>query len=85
MIIARINQSKVTAAERLTNTPEKLALSLLLLLFSQDELSKWNCSKPMRSDIKQLDAERLWAIKCNYTNSVHVEHYKPFLPDFRSH
>ena len=38
---------------------------LLSFLFTQDELSKGNCSKPMRFDIEQLNAERLWPIKCN--------------------
>ena len=60
-----VHQSEVQAVERRSSeTPERLALGLLLLLFTSEELSTGNCTKPVRKDIKQLDAERLWAIRC---------------------
>ena len=61
VVLLGVPQAKILEAERLTDTPEKLALALLL---TQEELSQGNCTKPMRSDIQQLDSERLWAIKC---------------------
>ncbi len=39
-------------------------MSLLLLLFTLEEIQKGNCTKPVRGDIVQLDMNRLWAIKC---------------------
>ena len=64
VVLPGVPQAKILEAERLTDTPEKLALALLLILFTQEELSQGNCTKPMRADIQQLDSERLWAIKC---------------------
>ena len=64
VVLPGVHQAKILEAERLTDTPEKLALALLLLLFTQDELGQGNCTKPTRPDIQQLDSERLWAIKC---------------------
>lgn len=62
-----VNQAQVLNIERKNNTPEKLARGLLQLLFSVDELSKGNYTKPVRDDIIQLDSEWLWAIKCKLT------------------
>ena len=59
-----VTQSQVLDAERSTSTAEKLATALLLLLFSTDEIAHGNCTQPIRGDIKQLDSEKLWAIKC---------------------
>ena len=55
-------QSQVMETVRKYDTPEKLAGGLLFC----DELATSNCTKPIRSDIKQLDGNRLWAIKCKY-------------------
>ena len=61
----RNRQSQVQNVERRFNeSPERLALGLLLLLFTTEELSQGNCTKQVRHDIKQLDSERLWTIKC---------------------
>lgn len=68
VILSSVTPGQVLKAERLNNTPEKLASALLYLLFSSEELSRGNCTKPVRSDIIQLDSERLWAIKCNKWN-----------------
>ena len=54
-----LTQAQVLDAERKNDSPEKLARALLLLLFSIQELSKGNCTRPMRGDIEQLDSERL--------------------------
>ena len=60
-----VTRAQVLNVERTCNeSPEKLATGLLLLLFTSDDLSSGNCTKPMRKDIHQLDIERLWAIKC---------------------
>ena len=59
-----MKQAQVLDAERKSNNAEKLARALLTLLFTHDELSHGNCTKPVRDDITQLDTERLWAIKC---------------------
>ena len=68
VILPTVQQPKVTEAERLTDTAEKLALALLLLLFTHDELRQGNCTKPMRSDINQLDAERHAHLCAVYTH-----------------
>ena len=62
-----VTRSQLLDAERSTNTPEKLSLALLQLMFTNTELAHGNCTKPVRDDIKQLDIERLWAIRCKYT------------------
>ena len=57
----QFTQSQVLDCDRRANTPEKLSIALLLLLFTTDELAHGNCSKPTR-DITQLDTKRVWAI-----------------------
>ena len=52
-------QGQVQEVERKNDTPEKLAVGLLMLLFTPDELASGNCSKPIRNDITQLDTNRL--------------------------
>lgn len=64
VILTNLTQAQVTEIDRNHDTAEKLAGGLLLLLFSLDELASGNCTKPIRDDIKQLDGNRLWAIKC---------------------
>ena len=62
--LPHIKQSQVQEVERMNDTPEKLAVGLLMLLYTPDKLSSGNCTKPIRNDIMQLDSNRLWAIKC---------------------
>ena len=65
VVLYTLTRAQVLNVERTYNeSPERLATGLLLLLFTSDELSCGNCTKPMRKDINQLDSERLWAIKC---------------------
>ena len=64
VILTNVTQAQILDAERMHDTPEKLAIPLLLLLLTATELSHGNYTKPVRGDIKQLDSERLWAIKC---------------------
>ena len=59
-----VTQAQVLDADRKSDSPEKLARALLQLLFTSKELAKGNCTRPMRSDIEELDSERIWAIKC---------------------
>ena len=66
LVLHNFTQAQVLNAERKTSTQEHLAVSLLQLLFTTEELSKGNCTKPVREDILQLDSERLWAIKCMF-------------------
>ena len=59
VVLTEFSQIQVQTVERRYNeSPEKLAVGLLLLLFSSDELRQGNCTKPVRKDIKQLDSER---------------------------
>jgi hypothetical protein len=66
VVLYCVTRSQLLGAERSTNTPEKLSLALLQLLFTNVELASGNCTKPVQEDIKQLDIERLWAIRCKY-------------------
>ena len=65
VVLSSVTQSQVVDIDRKNDTVEKLAVGLLLLLFTHEELGRGNCTKPVRGDIEQLDSERLWAIKCN--------------------
>ena len=64
VILPQFTQAQILDIERKNDAPEKLAIGLLQLLFTTEELSRGNCTKPVRGDIQQLDSERLWAIRC---------------------
>ena len=64
VVLSLVKPSQLLDVERKNDTAEKLARSLLLLLFTHSELASGNCTRPVREDIKQLNSERLWAIKC---------------------
>ena len=64
VLIRNVSHEQLLDVEWRCSTPEKLALGLLQLLFTPEELKSGNCTKPIHSDIEQLDTERLWAIKC---------------------
>ena len=93
VVIPEVTQEKVICTESQNNTPEKLAVALLLLLFSREELAHENCTKPIRGDIHQLDTNQLWAIKCKkhftYMNTLltffvfagHVNYIFPIDPE----
>ena len=73
VVLSLVKPSQLLDVERKNDTAEKLARSLLLLLFTHSELASGNCTRPVHEDIKQLDSERLWAIKCNPPpKTVHV-------------
>ena len=76
VVLTTVTRSRVLEVERTCNTAEKLARGLLQLLFSPDELSKGNCTKPIRDVIGELDGERLWA-KC-YNPLFHL-HLSPLV------
>ena len=52
VILNSATQAQVLDAERSTNNPEKLALALLMLLFSNEELAHGNYMRPVRNDTK---------------------------------
>lgn len=56
-------QEKISAAENASASPEALAVQLLVALFSEEELSKGNCTKPRKSGVILLDQVRLKAIR----------------------
>lgn len=43
------------ALEDASTTPPKLAVNLLVALFTHDELAHGNCTKANRADVKLLD------------------------------
>ena len=62
--LTNFTQRQVMECEQRANSPEKLCLELLMLLFTNEELAHGNCTRPVRDDIIQMDSEHLWAIKC---------------------
>ena len=72
MLLLCVTRDQLVDTERKHDTPQKLALGLLLLLFSTDELAHGNCTKPVWADILQLDSERLLAIKCKLFKYYHL-------------
>ena len=63
VILRNVSHDQLLDVERRCSMPEKLALGLIQLLFTPEELKSGNCTKSIRSDIEQLDTKRLWAIK----------------------
>ena len=58
-----VDKTKIQRAENISQTPEALAVNLLLALFTDDELRKGNCTTPRRKDIVLLDQNRVQAIR----------------------
>ena len=58
-----VSKCDVTHAENVSTTPERLAINLLTILFTHEELSSGNCTKATRSDIKVLDPLKIQAIR----------------------
>ena len=63
ILIQNLKRESVLHAEVTANSPQKLALNLLEVLFTHEELSTGNCTKPMRADIKILDSTKLQGIR----------------------
>lgn len=79
VILPGVRQAQVLDSERKCDSAEKLALALLLQLFTTEELGRGNCTKPVRKDVYQLDTERLWAIKCRMCLPMHAcPFYSPY-------
>lgn len=55
----------IIQAENTTSTPGKLAVSLLTALFDHGEISRGNCTTPVREDIALLDQRKIKAIRGN--------------------
>ena len=58
-----ISREAVLNAESISATANKLAVNLLSVLFTQQELATGNCTKPSRDDIFLLDQEKIQAIR----------------------
>ncbi len=65
--IEGVDADKVVSAETLSPSPDKLAVNLLMVLFSMTEVASGNCTTPKRSDIHLLDQKMIGAIRCKYT------------------
>lgn len=75
-----IPQGRVIACEFMAKTPEKMALNLMGLFFTKDQLSKGNCT-PTISHKEILDPSIINGIRCKCTlkctmddcfNGVHI-------------
>ena len=62
-VLMGITREQLWSAENSGITPEKLAVNLLLILFSEAELARGNCTKPQREDIQLLDQYKISAIR----------------------
>ena len=58
------NASRISAAEVASHDADKLAVNLLLALFDPRELATGNCTKPRKPGVRQLDPDKVLAIKC---------------------
>ena len=68
--IPGLTKDAVASAENASASPEALAVQLLLVLFTEDELAHGNCTKPRKSGIVLLDPCRLRA-KRGYLTTIH--------------
>ena len=58
-----IQSAAVMHAENISANAKKLAVNLLSVLFSHEELAVGNCTKPVREDIMLLDPEKIRGIR----------------------
>ena len=63
----------IRTAENSSSTPEKLAVSLLQALFSEEELRHGDCSQPLREGILLLDQEMVRRIRGNCVHFAILE------------
>lgn len=72
VVLPSVTQSNLLDTEHSANTPEKLLIALLQLIFTSEELA-------LKSDIKQFDMERLWAMRYKFifqhTGYVYYNNY----------
>lgn len=63
VVLQGIPEAAIRNAEVTGLCPGKLAINLLVALFSYEELSTGNCTKPSREDICLLDQVKIQAIR----------------------
>ena len=73
VIVRNVPRHVIRTAENSSSTPEKLAVSLLQALFSEDELRHGNCSQPRREGILLLDQEKVRGIRGNCVHFAILE------------
>lgn len=69
MVVEGVSSSQVVRAENVSPNASKLAVNLLTVLFTQEQLATGNCTKPNRSDIELLDQHKVEAIRCIIYNN----------------
>lgn len=63
VLIESIDPQAIIHAENISTTPGKLAVNLLQALFTHEEISTGNCTKPVRPDIIMLDPKKIQGIR----------------------
>ena len=63
IVLQGISDIAVRNAELTGLTPGKLAVNLLVALFTPEELAKGNCTKATRDDIVLLNQEKIQGIR----------------------
>ena len=63
VFVKGITQDAIVMAENSGATPERLAVNLLTVLFTETELANGNCTKPRKDGIMQLDGTKVKAIR----------------------
>lgn len=58
-----ITPEELSRAENMGTTPEKLGIQLLFVLFTKEQLSKGNPTKPRKPGIQLLDQTKIKAIR----------------------
>lgn len=81
IFIENVSPKAVMHAENVSTTPSKLAVHLLQALFTHEELSHGNCTKPMREDIVILDQKKIQAIRGKLMTGVSARTSRT-VPDF---
>ena len=66
MCIDGVPQGRVIASEFMAKTPQKMALNLLGIFFSKDQLKNGNCT-PIASHKEILDPRIINGIRCKCT------------------
>ncbi len=66
ILIENVARENVVHAENISDSPQKLAINLLKVLFTHQEISHGNCTKPNRDDITILNPTKIQAIRGKY-------------------
>ena len=66
VVLDDISNDAILHAEAISTSAQKLAINLLSVLFTQEEISTGNCTKPNREDIKVLNPLKIQGIRGMY-------------------